>query len=100
MAEKIRVHVFISGRVQRVFFRIKTKKKADSLGIFGWVKNLKDGRVEAVFEGEKNKVEKIIKWTQHGPLFAKVKNFVLEPEEQKGEFSNFEIRYKIFNGDK
>ncbi len=79
--------------MQHVFFRAKTKQKADFLGIFGWVKNLKDGRVEAVFEGEKDKVEKMIKWTEKGPLLANVGKFVLEQEEYKNEFSVFEIKY-------
>jgi len=57
MNEKVRAHLVISGRVQGVFFRAETQKKAKELGLFSWVKNLSEGRVEAVFEGERAKVE-------------------------------------------
>ena len=87
---KIRVRVLISGRVQRVFFRNATKNQAEKLGVFGWVKNLDDGRVEAVFEGEKENVEKMIEWSKRGPLLAKVKNVEIFFEDYKGEFNSFE----------
>lgn len=93
MAEKIRVHIYISGRVQGVFFRRNTKKKAEKLGIAGWVKNLADGRVEAVFEGEKEKVEEMINWTKKGSLIAKINGIEVDRQEYQGEFKNFEIRY-------
>ena len=51
--EKLRAHLFVSGKVQAVFYRETTKKKAEKLGVSGWVKNLRDGRVEAIFEGNK-----------------------------------------------
>jgi len=89
----VRAHIFVSGRVQGVFFRDSTKRKAKKLGIKGWVKNLPDGRVEAVFEGKKDKVEQIINWAKRGPIFAKVSNLDLEWQEYKGEFSDFEIVY-------
>jgi acylphosphatase len=57
MTEKVRVHIFISGRVQGVFFCQEIKEKAEELGVFGWVKNLSDGRIEAIFEGEEDKIE-------------------------------------------
>ena len=93
MNKLVRVHIFISGRVHGVFFRDNTRKKAEELGILGWVKNLSDGQVEAVFEGEKEKVENLIKWTKKGPFLAKVNNVEVEWQEYKGEFTNFEIRY-------
>lgn len=93
--EKVRAHVFVSGRVQGVFFRESCQKKANSLGVSGWVKNLKDGRVEAVFEGEKWKVEKMATWSKRGPIFAKVDLFDIVWEDSKSEFSSFEIRYDI-----
>jgi acylphosphatase len=89
----VRAHIFVSGRVQGVFFRDSTKRKAKKLGIKGWVKNLPDGRVEAVFEGKKDRVEQIINWAKRGPIFAKVNNLDLEWQEYKGEFSDFEIVY-------
>jgi acylphosphatase len=89
----VRAHIFVSGRVQGVFFRDSTKRRAKKLGIKGWVKNLPDGRVEAVFEGKKDRVEQIINWAKRGPIFAKVNNLDLEWQEYKGEFSDFEIVY-------
>lgn len=91
---KVRAHIFVSGRVQGVLFRDGTRRKAKSLGIAGWVRNLPDGRVEAVFEGEKDKVEKIIDWVRKGPILAKVDNLELEWQEYKGEFNDFEIKYQ------
>jgi len=89
---KVRVHLFISGKVQGVFFRDTTKKKAQEWEVKGWVRNLPDGRVEAVFEGEKENVEKLLSWARKGPLLARVENVEVEWEEYKGEFQNFEIR--------
>ena len=93
MDQKTRAHIFVSGRVQGVYFREKTRRKAQELGVFGWVINLPDSRVEAVFEGEKESVEKMIKWAKGGPFWAKVNGLEVEWEEYRGEFENFEIRY-------
>lgn len=93
MGEKVKVHIFISGRVQGVFFRDNTYKKAEELGVSGWVRNTPDGRVEAVFEGEKEKVESLIKWAKKGPLIAKVNGIDVEWQEYKGEFKDFDIRF-------
>ena len=93
MAEKLKAHIIVSGRVQRVHFREKTRKKSEELGVFGWVRNLSDGRVEAVFEGEKAKVEEMVEWARKGPFWAKVNGLETSREEYQGEFSNFEIRY-------
>ncbi|MDD5144743.1 MAG: acylphosphatase [Candidatus Pacebacteria bacterium] len=92
---KTRAHIFISGRVQGVFFRETAKKKADRFGVSGWVKNLKDGRVEAVLEGDEEKVGSLVKWAKRGPFFAKVNNLEFFKEDYKGEFSSFEIRYDL-----
>lgn len=93
MKEKIRVQIIVSGRVQGVFFRQNTLIKAKELGVFGWVKNLPDGRLEAVFEGEKKKVEEIVSWTKKGPVSAKVNDIKVEWQEYKGEFKGFNIRF-------
>jgi acylphosphatase len=90
---KIRCHVFVSGRVQGVFFRQNTLERAKALGLKGWVKNTTDGKVEAVFEGEREKIEKILEWMRKGPPFAKVDGLEIEWEDFKDEFENFEIRY-------
>ncbi len=93
MAEKFRVHIFVSGFVQGVFFRSETRAKARELGLFGWVRNLEDGRVEIVAEGEKEKLEKLVEWAKKGPDLARVNGLDVEWSESKSEFKNFEIRY-------
>ncbi len=93
MIEKVRVHIFISGRVQGVFFRENFRKRAEKLTIAGWVRNLADGRMEAVIEGEKEKVEEMIGWAKTGPFFAKVYGLEAIAEEYLGEFDSFDIRY-------
>ncbi|MEK6764973.1 MAG: acylphosphatase [Planctomycetota bacterium] len=90
---KVRLHVVIEGRVQGVFFRANTREEAISLGLNGWVRNCLDGRVEAVFEGEKDKVEKILKWCEKGPLGAIVRNVEENWEQATGEFDSFSIKY-------
>jgi len=90
---KVRAHLFISGLVQGVFFRANTADRARRLGVKGWVRNLPDGRVEAVFEGEKEAVEKLIEWCRIGPPGAIVEKVEVKWEEYKGEFKDFRIRY-------
>jgi acylphosphatase len=91
--ERVRAHIFVSGLVQGVFFRSHTQSRARILKITGWVKNLPDGRVEAVFEGEKEKVEKLIEWAKRGPIFARINGIDIKWQDYKGEFNNFEIKY-------
>ena len=89
----VKAHVFIEGRVQAVSYRYWTKKNAERLGINGWVKNLAEGRVEAVFEGSKTTVEEIIKKCRKGPMLAGVKHIDVIWEDVTKEFDDFEIRY-------
>jgi len=91
--EKARAHVIIEGRVQGVFFRAYTCDQARQNKVTGWVKNRNDGKVEAVFEGEKKAVEKIIDWCHIGPPYAVVKKVIVNWEEYQGEFSSFSVRY-------
>ena len=91
MNKKKRVHIFVSGRVQGIGYRDGVRRKADKLGIFGWVKNLEDGRVEAVFEGEEDKVKEIIEWAKTGPFLAKVDKIDVVSEVFLGEFNDFKI---------
>ncbi len=86
-----RLHIFFSGRVQRVLFRRTCALKAKLLKINGWVKNLKDGRVEAIFEGEKEKIEKLIKNIGKGNPLIRVDYFEVNWEEYRGEFKDFKI---------
>lgn len=95
MEEKIRAHIFVSGKVQGVFYREKTRKRAEKLGVTGWVKNLLDRRVEAVFEGDKKKVEEIVNWARSGPIWAKIEALDVIWEDFQGEFNSFEIRYDL-----
>jgi acylphosphatase len=90
---KARAHVFISGQVQGVFFRSETKYKADSQGVRGWVRNLPDGRVEAVFEGEEGAVKTLVEFCKHGPEGAKVTRVDLTWEEPAGTLAGFRIKY-------
>lgn len=90
---KTRTHIFVSGKVQGVFFRSSTEEKAQEIGVTGWVRNLADGRVEAVFEGEQDKVEEMVHWCKKGPQYAIVDGVEVIPENYKGEFQGFIIRY-------
>lgn len=89
----IRAHIYISGRVQGVFFRHNTKSVALKLGTKGWVRNLVDGRVEAVFEGDDKNVAELIEWCKKGPLGASVDAIETSYEPHRGEFKTFEIVY-------
>lgn len=92
MEEKIRVHIFVSGRVQGVFFRVGALKKARQLGLTGWAHNTVDGKVEVICEGEKGTVEQFVQWCREGTQPAKVEKCEVAQEEYKGEFEDFEIR--------
>lgn len=88
-----RVHVYISGRVQGVFFRAETLRAANGFNLTGWVRNMVDGRVEAVFEGEEDNTEKMLEWCHIGPPAARVKDVLVEEELYSGEFRDFMIKY-------
>jgi len=90
---KARAHVFVSGRVQGVFFRSQTKHSADCHDVRGWVRNLPDGRLEAVFEGEKEGVQTLIEFCKHGPAGARVTNMDLTWEDYIEKFDKFQIKY-------
>ena len=87
-----RVHVFVSGRVQGVGFRDFTQGEARKRGLTGWVKNLEDGRVEAVVEGAADKVAELLEAVKHGPPRAQVDKVETTDEEPTGEFKVFEVR--------
>ena len=89
----VRAHVFISGRVQGVFYRASTKDKAEQLGLKGWVRNTSDGEVEAVLEGEEIIVKEMIAWCKNGPKFADVSNVKVEYKKFLNEFKEFIITY-------
>lgn len=89
----VRAHLYISGRVQGVFFRYETKAMALRLGVNGWVRNLPNGQVEALLEGEKEKVEKLIEFCRKGPPGAHVAHVEVRWESPTGEFKSFVIKY-------
>jgi acylphosphatase len=90
---KARAHIFVSGKVQGVFFRQNTKRQAQSAGVLGWVRNLDDGRVEAVFEGEEETIKTVIEFCKVGPKGAQVTEIIVNWEPYRGEFQSFNITY-------
>lgn len=92
-ADELRARVVISGRVQGVWFRGTTVEQARRLGLTGWVRNRRDGTVEALFEGERKAVMQIVAWCHRGPGSAHVDNVVVHYEEPTGEFSGFDLRW-------
>lgn len=95
MAEKISVHAIISGRVQGVCFRLETQRAAEKYGVSGWVRNRRDGTVEALFEGDKDQVSSILEWCKKGPPASQVKNVDMSGETYSGEFTDFRITYTV-----
>ena len=89
---KARAHVFISGRVQGVFFRSQTRHEAKKYSVNGWVRNLPDDRVEVVFEGEEENVRRLVEFCRRGPPAARVVRAEVTWERYSGEFRDFEIR--------
>ena len=87
-----RGHVIFEGRVQGVFFRAHTREFAEKTGVKGWVRNLPDGTVEAVFEGEKEAIETTIRMCTEKQPHARVNKYSVEWEEYTGSFASFEIR--------
>jgi acylphosphatase len=92
-ANLLRAHVFVSGRVQGVNFRWYTQRKAQDLNLTGWVRNLWDGRVEAIFEGQEKAVRAAVAWCHTGAPSARVDNVEVNYEEPTGEFNRFRITW-------
>jgi acylphosphatase len=88
-----RVRVTITGRVQGVCFRARTRDEALRCNVLGWVRNLPDGRVGAVFEGKPEDVELIVGWCRIGPDLAIVEHVETVEEPYTGAFTDFSIRY-------
>ncbi|TML14440.1 MAG: acylphosphatase [Actinobacteria bacterium] len=86
-----RAHVVVHGAVQGVFFRVEARDRASSLGIGGWVQNMSDGSVEAVFEGDDDRVESMVDWCRRGPRGARVDDVDVTWDEPQGE-NGFSIR--------
>jgi len=88
-----RIRLFVTGRVQGVFFRQTLKVMAKKNNVFGWVKNLKDGRVEAVLEGDEEKVSRLVEWAHGGPANAIVEDVEIKNEKFISEFTKFDVLY-------
>ncbi|MDI6852202.1 MAG: acylphosphatase [Deltaproteobacteria bacterium] len=93
MSEQARAQVLISGRVQGVFFRAHTRDQARARGLKGWVKNLPDGRVAAVFEGKRSAIEDMIGWCHKGPPYASVDEVLVNWQPYQGDLDDFRIAY-------
>jgi len=90
---RVRARVVFEGLVQGVFFRANTKECADALHLTGWVRNRHDGSVEAMFEGEEEKVKEAIEWCATKQRMAQVEKKTVEFSETRDEFSDFQVRY-------
>jgi len=91
VSERTRAHVFVSGSVQGVYFRATTRDRAREVGVDGWVRNLDDGRVEAVFEGPRADVETMVAFCHEGSSAARVDDVAVEYDDPEGE-RGFEVR--------
>jgi acylphosphatase len=91
--EEKRLYLTVTGVVQGVFFRAHTRNAAQNFGLVGWVRNLRDGRVEIVAEGATEKLQELIRWCHRGPRLARVDSVDITWDEATGEFDTFEIRY-------
>jgi acylphosphatase len=91
MSDRTRAHVFVSGNVQGVYYRATTREEAQARDVDGWVRNLSDGRVEAVFEGPEAEVEEMVEWCHEGSPAANVDDVSVEYESPEGE-DGFRVR--------
>jgi acylphosphatase len=91
--KKIRAHLFVRGKVQGVYFRQNTMMVAARYGVTGWVRNLKDGRVEVIVEGNEMDVVNVIEWCHVGPAKATVNDVAIGYENYTGEFQEFKVSY-------
>ena len=87
------IHVYISGKVQGVYFRAETQRAAVGFNLTGWVRNMVDGRVEACFEGKDENIDKMIEWCHIGPPAARVEEVLTDEEPYTDEFHDFSIKY-------
>lgn len=88
-----RLHLIVSGKVQGVFYRDFVRREAEKLGIKGFVRNLSDGTVEVVAEGDETILKKLVAACRKGPLMAFVKSVDVKDEPSTGQFEDFDVRY-------
>ena len=89
-----RLHMIIQGQVQGVFFRAATRDAARALGLTGWVRNLNDGSVEAVFEGSMDRLKQVVTWCHKGPPGASVTSADEKWYDFTGEYDNFDVLFR------
>ena len=94
MGNKAKAHAIIRGRVHGVFFRMETKRAADDFGVSGWVRNVRDGTVDAIFEGEWDRIEAVLDWCRQGPPHADVTDVNVTWDEYTGEFNGFVVSFE------
>ncbi len=92
---RVRMTVIMEGQVQGVFLRSSVRNRARVLRVSGWIRNLLDGKVEAVFEGDRDSVDELIAYCRRGPGGAHVENCTATEGEYTGEFDGFEIRNEL-----
>lgn len=92
MNDKKTIHVIVKGRVQGVFFRMETLRTAERHGVKGWVRNVPDGTVEAVFEGAPGNLDRVLDWCRTGPPMADVADVIVEEMKGPVGFTDFRIR--------
>lgn len=92
-AEWVRVHVLVRGRVQGVFYRATAQDFGCALGLTGWIRNLPDGRVEAVLEGPRDRIEDMVDWCRHGPPMARVEAVDLDWLPATREFTTLRVAH-------
>lgn len=88
----IRSHIIVEGRVQGVGYRANTRRMANQLKLKGWVRNLRDGRVEIMVEGEEEMVDRLIQWCHRGPTSAYVSKVTSEKSEPQRDFDRFRVK--------
>ncbi|AQL44190.1 acylphosphatase [Halorientalis sp. IM1011] len=93
MSDRVRAHVYVTGKVQGVYYRANTRDTARERGVDGWVKNLDDGRVEAVFEGGEGDVESLVEWCHDGSPRARVDDVTVEYDDPEG-LDGFEVKWE------
>jgi len=91
----IRAHITVEGRVQGVGYRANTRRMANQLKLKGWVRNLRDGRVEIIVEGEEEMVDRLIQWCHRGPTSAYVRSVSVEISEPRREFDRFRVKSNL-----
>ena len=87
------LHIFVEGRVQGVYYRASTKQKAIKLQLKGWVRNLSDGRVEIMAQGEQKQLDELVNWCYQGSKYSLVTKVNTTFIDQSESFSNFDVRY-------